>query len=81
MTEISQGEIQTVTMDHHGLVAAICHDLKIAEKIDRRLSPDPQRKVSPGIASLAMIINGLGFTNRTLYLAHRFFESKPVERL
>jgi transposase len=30
---------------------------------------------------MAMIINGLGFTNRTLYLAHRFFESKPIERL
>jgi transposase len=28
-----------------------------------------------------MIINGLGFTNRTLYLAHRFFESKPIEKL
>ena len=49
MAEISQGEIQTVTMDHHGLVAAICHDLKIAERMDSRLSPDPQRKVSPRI--------------------------------
>jgi transposase len=81
MAEISQGEIQTAIMDHHGIVAAMCHDLKIAERIDHRLSSDPQRKVTSGIAAIAMIINGLGFTNRTLYLAHRFFESKPVEQL
>ncbi|MGA8164978.1 MAG: IS1634 family transposase [Waddliaceae bacterium] len=81
MAKISQEGIRTAAMDHHGLVAALCHDLKIAERIDRRLAPDHQRKVSPGIASIAMIINGLGFTNRTLYLTHRFFESKPIERL
>lgn len=28
-----------------------------------------------------MILNGLGFTNRRLYLTPQFFESKPVERL
>lgn len=81
MAAISQDALRTAAMDHHGLVAALCHDLKIAERIDRRLLPDVQRKVSPGIASIAMIINGLGFTNRTLYLTHRFFESKPIEHL
>jgi transposase len=81
MTDVSEGEIQTITMDHHGLVAAICQDLKIAERIDSRLSSDFRRKVSPGISAVAMIINGLGFTNRTLYLAHQFFESKPIKRL
>jgi hypothetical protein len=68
MVEVSEGEIQTITMDHHGLVAAICQDLKIAERINSRLSPDSRRKVSSGIAVVAMIINGLGFTNRTLDL-------------
>jgi transposase len=81
MVELSEGEIQTTTMDHHGLVAAVCQDLKIAEKINSRLLSGPQRRVSPGIAAVAMIINGLGFTNRTLYLAHQFFESKPTEKL
>jgi transposase len=81
MEEVSEGEIQTIALDHHGLVAAVCQDLKIAERIDSRLPPDSRRKMSAGIAAVAMIINGLGFTNRTLYLAHRFFESKPVERL
>ncbi len=34
MEEISEGEIQTITMDHHGLVAAVCQDLRIAERIN-----------------------------------------------
>jgi transposase len=81
MTEVSNGEIQTAAMDHYGLVAAICQDLNLAEKIDSRLPKDPQRKVSPGTAVIAMIINGLGFTNRRLYLTHQFFESKPITKL
>jgi len=81
MLEISEGNIQTTAMDHYGLIAALCQDLKIAESIDSRLTKDPQRKVSSGVAAVAMIINGLGFTNRRLYLTSQFFESKPVERL
>ena len=27
------------------------------------------------------MLNGLGFTNRRLYLTSQFFESKPIERL
>lgn len=50
MTEVSQGQIQTATLDHLGLVAAICEDLKIAQRIDDRLHCDPQRKVNPGRA-------------------------------
>ncbi len=37
--------------------------------------------LSPGMAVVAMILNGLGFMNRRLYLTHQFFESKAVERL
>ena len=29
----------------------------------------------------AMILNGLGFANRTLYLMPHFFKDKPIERL
>jgi len=82
MYEVAGEELQTVAMDHHGLVAAVCKDLKIAERIDERLGPfDDRRVVSPGKAVVAMILNGLGFTNRRLYLTHQFFENKPVETL
>jgi hypothetical protein len=81
MSEVSAGHIQTTALDHLGLVAAICQDLKIAQRIDSRLPCDSQRKVSPGRAVVAMILNGLGFTNRRLYLTDQFFESKAIERL
>jgi transposase len=81
MSEVSEGQIQTAALDHLGLVAAMCQDLKIAERIDSRLPCDSQRKVSPGKAVIAMILNGLGFTNRRLYLTKLFFESKAIERL
>lgn len=45
MTEVSDGKIQKAALDHFGLVAAICEDLKIAQRIDDRLHCDNQRKV------------------------------------
>lgn len=80
--EIGGDDIQTLSMDHHGLVAATCKDLGIAEKINSRIGgSDERRVVSTGNAAVAMILNGLGFTNRRLYLTHQFFETKPIEIL
>ncbi len=81
MPEVAGDNIQTVNMDHHGLIAALCSDLKVAERIDTGLKNHPQRKVSAGQAVIAMILNGLGFTNRRLYLTHQFFASKSIENL
>jgi hypothetical protein len=30
---------------------------------------------------VAMLINGLGFTGRTMHMYSEYFESKPLERL
>lgn len=80
--EIASEELKTQNMDHHGLVASVCQDLGIADKIDFRLDKkDPRRIVSAGTSVVAMILNGLGFTNRRLYLSPQFFESKPVKQL
>ena len=80
--EVSGDEMKTYAMDHHGLVAAVCKDLGISEKIDSRIGKkDPRRIVSAGKAAVSMILNGLGFTNRRLYLTPQFFESKPVSEL
>jgi transposase len=81
MLEVATDAIQTLPLDHHGLVAAVCKDLRIAERIDACLKVHKDRKVSPGQAVVALILNGLGFTNRRLYLTPQFFKSKPVERL
>jgi transposase len=80
--EIAGNEVRSVSLDHHGLVAAICKDLKISSRIDERIyNEDERRVVSPGKSVVAMILNGLGFTNRRLYLTSQFFENKPVELL
>jgi len=58
--EIAGDDIKTYAMDHHGLVAAVCKEVGIAEKIDERLGrKDPRRLVSAGAAAVAMIINGV----------------------
>jgi hypothetical protein len=46
-----------------------------------RLPVHDVRVVSPGRTVVALILNGLGFTNRRLNLTPQFFASKPVERL
>lgn len=71
--------ISTYTLNNLGLVAGTCKELRIAELVDSLIPPDPQQKVTTGQAIVSMIINGLGFSNRTLYLYPQFFERKPVD--
>ena len=72
--EVAGEELKSYALDHHGIIAAVCKDLGIAKRIDDRLNKkDPRRVVSAGIAAVAMVINGLGFTNRRLYLTPQFF--------
>lgn len=81
-TLFSQGNmITTYSLNHLGIVASICKDLKIANIIDTLIPSDPQQKVTTGQSVIAMIINGLGFSNRSLYLFPQFFEKKPVNLL
>jgi hypothetical protein len=40
MLEVAGDDIATLSMDHHGLVASVCKDLKIAERIDARLKAE-----------------------------------------
>jgi transposase len=67
-------------LDHLGIVAGICREIGLAELLDGHTEPSRQR-VSVGTATVAMVLNGLGFSNRRLYLVPQFFENKPVERL
>ena len=57
-------------------------ELGLPELIDTVIKQDhEQRQVSVGLCVKAMILNGLGFVNRALYLMPHFFKDKPVERL
>ncbi len=67
-------------LDHLGIVAGVCQEIGLAEWLDGQAERSRQR-VSVGTATVAMVLNGLGFSNRRLYLVPQFFENKPVERL
>jgi transposase len=64
------------------LVAARYDELGIGTLIDSLIPQDMRnRHISIGQAVKAMVLNGLGFTNRALYLTSWFFRDKPVSRL
>lgn len=70
------------TLDHLGLVAGMVDELGLVPLIDQMLpKPIDGSTASYGQAVKAMIVNGLGFVQRALYLTPDFFRDKPVGRL
>jgi transposase len=67
-------------LDHLGIVAGVCQEIGLVEYFDR-LDDQVHARVSLGQAVLAMVLNGLGFSNRRLYLVSQFFAHKPIRRL
>src|SRR2546423_929493 len=67
-------------LDHLGIVAGVCQEIGLAAWLDAQ-DPGNRQQVSVGTATTAMILNGLGFSNRQLYLVSQFFANKPVEHL
>jgi len=79
---LSDQKISTQNLDSLGIVASLCTELGIADKINKKLyNNDKRRIVTPGKAVEAMILNGLGLANRVLYLTSRFFKEKPLSTL
>jgi transposase len=74
-------EVEVKRLDHLGIVAGTIKDLKIIEQIDALLGVDEEEKISHGEAVAGMILNGLGFTTRSLMLTTQYFENKPVDVL
>jgi transposase len=73
---------RTQVLDHLGLVAGMFDELGIGDIIDRATQQHPEmRRVTAGHAVKAMVLNGLGFANQTLYLVPQFFHHKPTARL
>src|SRR5438270_6552044 len=67
-------------LDHLGIVAGVCQEIGLAAWLDAQDLGNRQQ-VSVGTATVAMILNGLGFSNRQLYLVPQYFANKPVEHL
>ncbi len=81
MSKMSESiEYQTERLDHLGIVAGVCREAGIAAWLDAQAGEN-RRDVSVGTAVVAMILNGLGFVNRQLYLVPQYFANKPIEHL
>jgi transposase len=67
-------------LDHLGIVAGVCQEIGLAAWLDAQDRGNRQQ-VSVGTATVAMILNGLGWSLRQLYLVPQYFANKPIEHL
>jgi transposase len=68
-------EIEVKNLDHLGLVAGIIDEIGIVEIINEQVSIERGEIVTAGQVVKAIILNGLGFVSRSLYLFTQFFGS------
>ena len=67
---------------HLGIICAIFKEYKLIQKIDALLPKTSlNQKISHGEAVLAMIMQGLGYTNHRLYLSKEFFSNLALADL
>jgi Transposase len=78
---VDAADFASKTLDHLGIVSAVCREINVASEIDRIVGVDPRQKVTCGEAVVAMVLNALGFVDRPLYLFPEFMGTKPVEIL
>ena len=77
----ANSDIQVQNLDHLGLVAGIIDELGIVEIINEQVGIQREEIVSAGVVVKAIILNGLGFVSRPLYLFPQFFSDKATEHL
>ena len=69
-------------LDHLGLISGMIDELGIVENIDKLIpSQSEDKKLSHGELVKAMILNGLGYVNKQLYLVSTFFHDNPLDML
>ena len=74
-------EIEIQNIDHLGIVAGIIDAIGLVETINELIPPEKGEKVSAGHTVKAMILNGLGFVSRPLYMFPQYFETIACEHL
>ena len=75
-------KLESQNIDNLGLVAGMCKEIGIGDIIDQACGQQAKNKnLSFGQCVMCMILNGLGFVGRTLYLYSEYFEEKPVDHL
>ncbi|MGB6298266.1 MAG: IS1634 family transposase [Rivularia sp. (in: cyanobacteria)] len=79
MFDIKDVEIKNI--DHLGIVAGIIDSIGLVETINESIGVNENEKVNAGQVVKAMILNGLGFVSKPLYMFPKYFESIPCEHL
>jgi transposase len=79
MSPIENAKIKNI--DHLGIVAGLIDEIGIVETINSKLGIDSREKIAAGIMVKAILINGLGFVSRPLYLFSQFFDDKAIKIL
>lgn len=74
-------EIEIQNIDHLGIVAGIIDSIGIVEIINELIGVEKDEKVNAGQVVKAMIINGLGFVSKPLYMFPKYFETIACEHL
>lgn len=67
-------------LGHLGIVSVVCDQIGLVEAVDEMIPPDPRAEMTTGEAVKLMVINGLGFSSKPLYLESMFFNCRPVKR-
>ncbi|CDN12588.1 Transposase [Richelia intracellularis] len=62
-----------------GIVAGLIDEIGIVEIINSKLGIDSPEKIASGILVKALLINGLGFVSRYLYLFSQLFDDKGIK--
>ena len=74
-------ELASYRLDHLGMVATMADEIGLVDIIDSLAGVDKNEIVTTGQATLAMVVNCLGFVSRPLYITPQFFQSKLVHFL
>src|SRR5438034_4242110 len=77
---MDDSDFQSQGLDHLGIVAGVCDQIGLVEEIDQAVE-STGRIVTVGYAVKAMVLNGLGFVSRPLYLTPEIYANKPVDLL
>ena len=81
VVKLKPQEIEIQNIDHLGIVAGIIDSIGIVEIINELIGVEKDEKVNAGQVVKAMIINGLGFVSKPLYMFPKYFETIACEHL
>jgi transposase len=83
MAVITRDQLQPFSMGHLGLAGAFIRETKIIEMIDFMIpkSSNNSGHFTHGQVVALMILNGVGYTTRPLYMSNTFFDAKDVEAM